>query len=181
MMHHCMRFIPNLLSAFRLVLAVLFPYAPEYAWSWLIVGGGGSDALDGWLARRWQAQSRIGAILDPAADKLFILSALLTLALSEKFSLYLVPPLLARDLLVAGTAVYAASVGAWESFTRMEVRLLGKLATAGQFILLLTAVFCIENIIFSLWPAILFSVLAAADYGWLFILELRTRGAIKHE
>jgi phosphatidylglycerophosphate synthase len=178
-MHQYIRFVPNILSTFRLVLAFLFPFAPEHTWTWLIIGGGGSDALDGWIARRWHVQSRTGAILDAVADKLFVLSALLTIAATGKFPLSLIPLLLARDLLVAGTAVYATVIGAWESFNRMDVRWPGKLATAGQFFLLLTAVLCGEKISLALWPVIMFSVFAAGDYGRLFMLELRSRAATK--
>jgi phosphatidylglycerophosphate synthase len=67
------RFVPNILSTVRLVLACLFPFVPEQLWMWLIIGSGGSDVLDGWIARHWQVQSRAGAILDAVADKLFIL------------------------------------------------------------------------------------------------------------
>ena len=173
------RFVPNLLSTVRLVLAFLFPFVLEQLWIWLIIGSGGSDVLDGWIARRWQVQSRSGAILDGVADKLFILIALLTVAGAGKFSLWWLPPLLARDLLVAFTAAYAASIRSWESFNEMDVRWSGKLATAGQFLLLLVAVLFPAGIRFALWLAILFSVIAAADYGRLFILELRRRAVEK--
>jgi len=173
------RFVPNILSTVRLILACLFPFVPEQLWIWLIIGSGGSDVLDGWIARRWQVQSRAGAILDGVADKLFILIALLTVAGSGKFSLWWLPPLLARDLLVAFTAAYAAWIRSWESFNEMDVRWSGKLATAGQFLLLLVAVLFPAGIRFVLWLAILFSVIAAADYGRLFILELRRRAEEK--
>jgi len=173
------RFVPNILSTVRLVLACLFPFVPEQLWIWLIIGSGGSDVLDGWIARRWQVQSRAGAILDGVADKLFILIALLTVAGSGKFSLWWLPPLLARDLLVAFTAAYAAFISSWESFNKMDVRWSGKLATAGQFLLLLVAVLFPAGTRFALWLAILFSVIAAADYGRLFILELRRRAEEK--
>ncbi|MBW2328610.1 MAG: CDP-alcohol phosphatidyltransferase family protein [Deltaproteobacteria bacterium] len=169
------RFVPNILSTVRLILACMFPFVPEHLWMWLIIGSGGSDVLDGWVARHWQVQSRSGAILDAVADKLFILIALLTVAGAGKFSLWWLPLLLARDLLVAFTAAYAASIKSWESFNEMDVRWSGKLATAGQFLLLLVAVLFPAGIWFALWLAILFSVVAAADYGRLFILELRRR------
>jgi len=173
------RFVPNILSTVRLILACLFPFVPEQLWIWLIIGSGGSDVLDGWIARRWQVQSRAGAILDGVADKLFILIALLTVAGSGKFSLWWLPPLLARDLLVAFTASYAAWIRSWESFNEMDVRWSGKLATAGQFLLLLVAVLFPAGTRFALLLAILFSVIAAADYGRLFILELRRRAEEK--
>ena len=173
------RFVPNCLSTVRLVLAFVFPFASEQLWAWLIIGSGCSDVLDGWIARRWQVQSRLGAILDGVADKFFILVALLTIAGAGKFSLWWVPPLLVRDLLVAFTAVYAASVSSWESFNKMDVRWPGKLATAGQFCLLLVAVLFPAGIQFVLCLAILLSVIAAFDYGRLFIMELHRRAKAK--
>jgi len=173
------RFIPNILSTIRLALACAFPFVPEQLWVWLIIGSGCSDVLDGWIARHWQVQSRLGAILDGVADKLFILIALLTVAGAGKFSLWWVPPLLARDLLVAFTAVYAAAIRSWESFNEMDVRWPGKLATAGQFLLLLVVVLFPAGIRFVLWLAILLSIIAAVDYGRLFILELQRRAEAK--
>ena len=176
-MEKCIRPLPNILSGFRLVLSFLFPLVPESAWIWLIIGGGGSDALDGWIARRWHAQSKVGAILDAVADKFFVLSALLTSAAHGKFALFLLPLLLARDLLVAGTALYAAYIKDWAAFYQMDVRWSGKLATIAQFLLLLTAVLWNDKTNWVLWPAILLSVTSAVDYGWLFLLELRRRSA----
>ncbi|MDU9047286.1 MAG: CDP-alcohol phosphatidyltransferase family protein [Candidatus Electrothrix sp. Rat3] len=174
-MEKFIQFVPNILSSFRLVLSFLFLVAPESSWIWLIIGGGSSDALDGWVARRWHVQSKTGAILDAVADKMFVLSALLTISVHGKFPLFLMPLLLARDLLVAGTAVYAVSISEWASFHRMDVRWSGKLATIAQFFFLLTAVLWSDKVSFALWPAILFSTAAAADYGQLFMLELRQR------
>ena len=173
------RFVPNLLSLLRLVLALLFPFLPEQFWPWCIIGGGLSDLLDGWIARRWQVQSRVGAILDGITDKCFVLSALLTIALAGKFSLVWVVPLLARDLLVAFTAAWAALARSWESFRKMEVRRPGKVATVGQFLLLLVAVVLPAATPFVLWPAVVLSVVAAVDYGRLFVLELRRRREVE--
>lgn len=178
-MYRYIRFVPNTLSTIRLFLALLFPFVPEQLWIWLIIGSGCSDALDGWVARRWQVQSRSGAILDAVADKLFVLIALLTVAGAGRFSFWWVPPLLSRDLLVAFTAAYAASIKSWESFHRMDVRWSGKLATAGQFLLLLTAVLFPAGLQPVLSLVILLSVAAAVDYGRLFILELRRRNEEK--
>jgi phosphatidylglycerophosphate synthase len=174
-MEKFIQLVPNVLSSFRLILSFLFPVVPESTWIWLIIGGGGSDALDGWIARRWHAQSKTGVILDAVADKFFVLSALLTISAHGKFPLFLIPLLLARDLLVAGTAMYAAFIREWGAFHHMDVRWSGKLTTIAQFFLLLTAVLWSDKVHFTLWPAILFSGAAAADYGQLFMLELRRR------
>jgi len=167
------RFVPNMLSTLRLILAGVFPFAPEPVWLWLIICSGGSDILDGWVARRWHAQSQLGGTLDAVADKLFILAALLTMAWADKFSLWWVPLLLARDLLVASTAVYAVAVRSWGALNTMEVRWSGKIATAGQFLLLFTAVLFPHATGVVLFFVILLSVVAACDYGRLFFLELR--------
>jgi len=176
-MEKCIRPLPNILSGLRLLLSFLFPLIPESAWIWLIIGGGGSDALDGWIARRRNAQSRTGAILDAVADKVFVLSALFTISAHGKFPLWLLPLLLARDFLVAGTALYAVVIKEWSAFYRMNVRWSGKLATTAQFLLLLTAVLWSDKTSRALWPAIFLSVASAADYGRLFLLELRRRSS----
>ncbi len=172
------QYFPNILSSLRLLLALLFPFIDQQLWLWFIIGSGCSDALDGWIARHWQVQSQAGAILDGVADKLFILSALLTVAASGAFALSWLPLLLVRDLLVAVTALYAVMIGDWHSFHRMDVRWAGKLATVGQFLLLMVAVLFPTGLWLVLWPVILISVIAAADYGRLFVQELVKRRTI---
>ena len=63
-----MRFVPNILSSLRLVIAFVFPFVPDYYWLWLVLTGGCSDFLDGWIARRWQVASWQGGLLDAVAD-----------------------------------------------------------------------------------------------------------------
>jgi len=71
-----------------------------------------SDALDGWIARRFQQRSALGAILDPLADKGLLLSAIISLSWLELEGLYRLPIwflvlVLSRDiLLVAGIATF---------------------------------------------------------------------------
>lgn len=175
MLMQYMRFIPNTLSILRLILAFLFPFSPKWLWSWLILYSACSDVLDGWIARRWQLQSWLGGMIDAVADKLFILAAMLTVAGSGKFSLWWAPPLLARDIVVVITAAYAAFIGSWESFHKMDARWSGKLATAGQFLMLLVVVLFKGRFSAILWIASFISAAAACDYGWLFIQELRQR------
>ncbi|MBU0943197.1 MAG: CDP-alcohol phosphatidyltransferase family protein [Proteobacteria bacterium] len=169
------RYVPNALSTTRILLACVFPFSPEWLWLWLVLGSGCSDFLDGWVARRWQVQSWQGGLLDGVADKLFILCALTTFIAAGKFSAWWLPALLSRDLLVAFTAIYALSIRSWESFKKMDARWSGKIATLAQFLLFLVVLLFPHKI----WPALcgaaLFSVGAAGDYGWLFLLELRLR------
>lgn len=161
--------IPNLISLSRLGLACIFPFSPPQIWIWLICGSGCSDALDGWLARRWQVTSWQGGLLDAVADKMFVLSALGTLAWTGIFPLWWIPLILARDLTVACIAAYAALMRSWSSFQQMSSRWSGKIATAGQFLLLVTAVLFPMFTSTVLCVAILCSVVAAVDYGQIFM------------
>ncbi len=179
MMKSYIRFVPNALSTGRIFLACIFPFSPESLWLWLVLGSGFSDVLDGWVARRWQVQSWQGGLLDAVADKLFILCALITFVSAGKFSGWWIPALLARDLLVAFTAIYALSIRSWESFKKMEARWSGKAATFGQFFLFLVVLLFPDGIWFALGCASLLSGVAAGDYGRLFLQELRLRAEEK--
>jgi phosphatidylglycerophosphate synthase len=167
--------IPNILSTMRLALACFFPFAPPQWWIWLILGSGASDFLDGWCARRWQASSWQGGLLDAVADKMFMLSALFTFAIAGLFPAWWIPAVIARDLTVALAAGYTAAIGSWGSFREMGARLSGKLATAGQFLLLITVAVLPAAIPIILVLTVLCSAYAAGDYGLLFYQALRRR------
>lgn len=167
------RYIPNALSTGRIFLACAFPFSPEATWIWLILLSGFSDVLDGWVARHWQVQSWQGGLLDAVADKLFVLCVLITFVTAGKFSGWWLSVLLARDLLVAYTAIYALLTRSWEAFKKMEARWTGKAATFGQFFFFLVVILFPNGIYLALSLAVLLSGLAACDYGWLFLRELR--------
>ncbi len=170
-----MRFVPNILSTLRLVVAFVFPFAPESSWLWLVLAGGCTDFLDGWIARRWQVASWQGGLLDAVADKAFVLAVLCTMAGSGKFSFWFIPAIIARDLTVAFAAVYALSLRLWHSFQKMDARWSGKIATAGQFLLFAVVLLFPAGTNIVLVVAVLFSAGAALDYGWLFVKALQER------
>ncbi len=70
----------------------------------LCAGAGATDALDGWLARRLQAQSRLGAYLDPISDKILLVTVYLTLGVIHAAPRWLVGLILTRDLLILAMA-----------------------------------------------------------------------------
>jgi cardiolipin synthase len=113
------QYLPNSLTVLRLLLALplgIFILHQAYAWA-LVVGvlAGLSDVLDGFFARRLQAFSRIGAALDPIADKILILVAFVCLALGELVPWYLTAAVITRDLvIVAGAACYYTFIGPFE-------------------------------------------------------------------
>ncbi len=100
--------VPNLLSLLRLAGVPLFLYlllGPRAdGWAILVLAVGGfTDWLDGKLARLLNQQSRLGALLDPAVDRLYILAALVALGAREVIPWWAVAVLIARDLVLAAT------------------------------------------------------------------------------
>jgi cardiolipin synthase (CMP-forming) len=122
--------IPNVLSFIRLLLvpvfAVLIILEFDLAAVAVLMISGYTDYLDGWLARKWGQVTRIGQLLDPLADRLYILTTLLGLAYRDVVPWWLVILLIARD--VALTFSLLALTAAERS--PLEVNFLGKAATA---------------------------------------------------
>lgn len=166
--------IPNLLSAIRLLLAVVFPFSAPKAWAVLILTAAASDFLDGWIARRWNLASWQGGLLDAVADKLFVLSVLITYLLAGRLSLWWIPLVIARDLTVSLIALYAFLRRAWPAFQEMEASLSGKIATGGQFLLFLAVALVPSAIVALILPfSVFLSLHAALDYGRKFVRALR--------
>jgi cardiolipin synthase (CMP-forming) len=122
--------IPNAISVARLLgvpvflWLVLGPKADWWAVALLIVAGL-SDWLDGKLARAWNQQSRLGQVLDPAADRLYIAATLIGLAIRGIIPWWLVALLAAREL-VLGVALLVLRR---HSYGPLQVSLVGKAAT----------------------------------------------------
>ncbi len=121
-----LQYLPNSLTVLRLLLAVplgVLILREDYAWA-LGVGvlAGLSDALDGLIARHLGAFSRIGAALDPIADKILIIVTFVCLAVVELVPWYLTVAVITRDLvIVAGAACYYLFIGPFEfSATRLS-------------------------------------------------------------
>jgi cardiolipin synthase len=123
--------IPNVLSAVRLALLPVFLWlvlGPE-ADGWAVVVLvliGVSDYLDGYLARLLGQTSRLGAILDPVADRLYILAAVVGLGVRGIIPVWLALLLPARDVLLWVLVPFLRSRG----YSALPVHFLGKAATA---------------------------------------------------
>src|SRR5215211_378265 len=142
--------LPNLLSFLRLAGAPVV--------LWLIIGpqadglavlvlalGGFTDWLDGYLARAWHQTSRIGQMLDPIADRLYILAVLLGLALRGIIPWWLVALVVGRDVVIA----FLVPILKTRGFSSLPVHFLGKAAT------------------FSLLYAFPLVLLGSGEQGWL--------------
>lgn len=95
----------------------------------LLFVAGATDALDGYLARRFDWTSRLGAYLDPVGDKLLLVSVYVTLGLRETVPVWLMGLVLGRDALILGLVAVAFWLTSVRSF---PPSLLGKLSTVVQ-------------------------------------------------
>ncbi|WP_223162659.1 CDP-alcohol phosphatidyltransferase family protein [Nocardioides antri] len=98
----------------------------EDAWALVVLMVSGiTDFLDGWLARKLDQQSALGQILDPVADRLYILAVVIGLALREIIPWWLAVSLPLRDLLLWGLVPLLRTRG----YSALPVHFLGKAAT----------------------------------------------------
>ncbi|WFE35737.1 CDP-alcohol phosphatidyltransferase family protein [Micromonospora sp. WMMD975] len=100
--------LPNLISFVRLLGVPLFLYLFLVARADVVAVvvlalGGTSDWVDGWIARRLRQVSRLGELLDPLADRLYILATLLAFTAREVVPWQFTAALLARELLLLGS------------------------------------------------------------------------------
>ncbi len=122
--------LPNILSMLRLVgvpvvlWLILGPRADLIAVGVLALAGF-SDWLDGHLARKWNQRSRLGQMLDPVADRFYILATLIGLAVRELVPWWLVVVLIARDVVIALLVPLLKTRG----YSSLPVHFLGKAAT----------------------------------------------------
>lgn len=101
-----MSWVPNVITLGRLlmvpVVAVLLATGLYTQAFWLFLAVGLSDGLDGFIARRFNATSIAGALLDPVADKMVIMTCAFVLAWNDLLPLWLAIPLITRDALMLG-------------------------------------------------------------------------------
>jgi cardiolipin synthase len=121
--------IPNILSFVRLALVPVF--------LWLIIRGDDAlallvlvissvtDYLDGVIARRFHQITRLGQLLDPAADRLFIFATLIGLSVRDIVPWWFLAVILARDLMLVAIGISLANLG----YGPLPVHHLGKVAT----------------------------------------------------
>jgi cardiolipin synthase len=122
--------VPNVISASRLLGVPLFlwlvlgPEADVWALVVLMVAGI-TDFLDGWLARKLNQQSELGRLLDPVADRFYILAVVIGLALRDVIPWWVAASLPLRDLLLWGLVPLLRTRG----YSALPVHFLGKAAT----------------------------------------------------
>jgi cardiolipin synthase len=128
--------IPNLITIFRFCLVPLIVWCiVSQAWQpafWVFAAAGVSDALDGFIAKRFDQKSDLGAILDPLADKALLVSIYLTLGILARLPAWFVILIVFRDLMIL-----AAVLVAWVMGHKISIApsMLSKVNTAAQILL----------------------------------------------
>ncbi len=122
--------VPNVLSGIRLVLIPVFVYLllVSHADAWaaaILMFSGASDWADGKIARLLNQSSRLGELLDPAVDRLYMVTVLIAFGLRGLVPWWIIAILLARDVLLAAELPLLRTRG----FTALPVLYIGKAAT----------------------------------------------------
>lgn len=151
--------VPNVISLLRLALVPVFAVLivrGDDVWALAVLAvSGASDWLDGVIARRLNQVSRLGMVLDPAADRLFILVTLVALVWRGAIPLWLVLVLVTRDVLLACLMPFLAR----RRYGPLPVHFAGKAAT---FALL----YAFPLLLLAEWPGVVGTT--AAVLGWAF-------------
>ncbi len=128
--------IPNLITIGRVIMIpIIF---------WLLVSGqtrgafflfvlaGVTDAVDGWMAKRWDMKTELGAYLDPMADKLLIVSIYVALGVAAQLPSWLVIAVVSRDILIVLGVLLAWIIG---QPVTIQPHAVSKANTASQLVL----------------------------------------------
>lgn len=172
--------IPNSLTLLRIVLIPVFVmvfYLPV-PWARLVCAviftlAAVTDWLDGYLARRWDQTSPLGAFLDPVADKLMVAIALVLLVQAEASVLLALPAavIIGREITVSALREWMAEIGAR---AKVAVSMAGKVKTALQMISIVLLI--LGGPLFGVpieWLALALLYIAALLTLWSMILYLR--------
>jgi cardiolipin synthase len=101
--------LPNFISLARLVSVPVLVWLilnGKFTWAfWLFLAAGASDALDGYIAKRWGQTSSLGTYLDPAADKTLLVGVYVVLGTIQQLPLWIVITVVFRDFIIIGGVV----------------------------------------------------------------------------
>ena len=181
-----LRHLPNILCLFRIALVppVLWAitqdlYSVALA---LFVIAGVTDALDGFLARQFDWRSDLGAFLDPAADKLLMISVLIWLVFAGLVPLWLAVVLIGRDVvIVAGALGYRALIGPFKGQASVVSKINTVLQLAFVTLVLSNAAFAFPvKIAVAILGSFVFVTAVVSGMGYVrdwTLLALRSRSA----
>ncbi len=168
-----LRHLPNVITILRMLLVVPVAWSireQEYGLALLLAAiAGGSDALDGYLAKRFKWQSWIGGVLDPIADKLLLITCFVSLGLINQHPAWLTWLVIGRDaVIVVGAVAYHRFIGSLEA----QPTLLSKFTTCVQIFYVLAQLLRLthwielplECIVALLWLVAACTLFSGIDY-----------------
>lgn len=164
--------VADAITLLRLPLAAAFPVV-EGTWPrvGLLVLAGITDLGDGWVARRFGG-SRIGAVLDPVVDKLFMAVAFGVVLLSGALAWWEIAALLSRDIVLSIAFFLTLAHGRG---TAVPARASGKIATLLQLLTLLAFLFAWQGLRPLAWLTAVAALYAIHDYNRPFFRKLQSR------
>lgn len=130
-----MNHVPNILSSLRFLFAFLLLIDNSYLRLMFVILAALSDFFDGFLARKWNLKSQWGTLLDPLADKFFVLFAVVLFFYQGKLEWWHIFALFTRDFSLFLFGTYLLITHQWSSFSFQSIWC-GKIATTLQFIAL---------------------------------------------
>ena len=154
--------VADVLTALRIPLAVVFPFVASPLWQLAIVAtAAASDMADGFLARR-VGSSRVGAVLDPVTDKVFMAVAFVTVAARGLLAWYELLGVLLRDMLAV-----LGFLATWllRRPVALPARAGGKAVTIAQLLTLVAAIADSPYARHLAWATAAIAVYAIWDYG----------------
>jgi cardiolipin synthase len=178
------RDIPNLISFLRILLTIPVAWLlieRQFSLALILFGVAGfSDGLDGFLAKRYGWQTRLGGLLDPLADKALLMSSFLVLGVLGLLPVWLVMLVIFRDLLIVGGALYY-------HFSVEDLQaspsLISKLNTLLQILLVLLVVtdagpyplptWLLQGLV---WATLVTILASGANYVWVWSMKARSKG-----
>lgn len=163
--------VANLVSALRLPIAAAFFVVDGLLWRGLLLSLGAlSDALDGWLARRLALESRVGALIDPLFDKIFVIVALAAFLSGPFLGWREFVVLLSRDFLVGIGFLVVKVMGL---NIAAESRRSGKLVTVLQVVTLFVLLLAPYRTGAFIVAVAVASAIAVVDYAASALAEIR--------
>ncbi len=156
--------LPNSISLSRLLLAFAF-VVMDGTWQrvTLILVAGTSDVLDGWLARRSKSASVAGALIDPIADRLFVLAAVSSYLIEGRLTTGQYFIFLARDIATAVGFIVARFIPGLTA-SSFRARFLGKAVTVLQLATLLAVLIVPERVHTLVILIGIISIISIVDY-----------------
>ena len=175
--------IPNILTLSRIgaapILILLLRDENYSAALVLFIAAGITDGLDGWIAKRYNCTSQLGARLDPIADKVIIVSAYIMLVILGLIPFWLVTLVIFRDLVIVGGYLVLSTL---DGHVSIEPTMTSKTNTLFQILLVIVAL--VENASwsfdFGLTPVMIIVVAASTflsgiQYLWIWVIRRSVR------